>query len=483
MNIRAVCSLLGRLMALLALAQLLPIGWCFWFKEWQDAGAFLASAAIAGVLAGGLRLWGGRQQLSGLYRREGILIVVVGWVLASVLGALPYLLSGTLPTLDGAIFETASGFTTTGASVLTDIEGQGRGILFWRSLTQWLGGLGIIVLFVALLSELGPGARFLYRLEVPGPTSEVLQPHVRESAIVLWQLYLALTVLQSILLGVAGLSPYDALTHSLSTLSTGGFSPMNASVAAFDSLAVDLIISIFMIIAGVNFSLFFLARKQLKLAFRDRELLLYLSILAGVTLYITRDLLVHGQYDSVIDAFRFSGFQVVSMMSSTGFATADFDLWSDASKALILAAMVIGGCAGSTAGGVKVMRVIVSIKAALREARRIFKPNTMMAISVGGQNVPGWVSSSVAGFIILYFVILLGGALVLALCGNDLVTSASAALACLSNVGPGLAAVGPTQNFAHFGAFERLFLVALMILGRLEIMAITAALTRAFWRA
>ncbi len=483
MNLRAVAGLLSQLVGLIGAALGLPLLWSLIYGESESGLAILGTIAIASATALVLRLIGGPRETRGaLYRRDGILIVAGGWLLASLIGAIPYLLSGYIPDPADALFESASGFTTTGASVLTEIEAVGRGILFWRSLTQWLGGLGIIVLFVALLSELGPGARFLYRLEVPGPTAEVLSPHVRQSALVLWQFYLGLTLLLTVLLLLCGMGPYDALSHSFTTLSTGGFSPYGASVAAFDSPAIDSIITVFMVIAGINFSLFFGIRRKGLGLFKDRELALYLALLFAATVYISRDLLHHGQASGVGEAVRYASFQAASLMTTTGFATADFDVWSDSSRALLLGLMILGGCAGSTAGGLKVMRALIAWKAALRESRRIFRPNTIMPIAIGDATVPGWVSSSVAGFVILYFALLLLGALILALSGHDLLTASSAALACLGNIGPGIEAVGPTRNFAHFGSFEKLVLVALMWLGRLEILAITATLHRSFWR-
>ena len=485
MNLRAVATLLGQLTILVALALTLPILWCLWFDEPRGVAAFGLAALLTGVFSLGLRTFGRGIGAQGLYRREGILIVVVGWFLASVCGALPYVLSGDIPNVVDALFESASGFTTTGASILTDIESLGKGMLFWRCLTQWLGGLGIIVLFVALLSELGPGARFLYKLEVPGPTAEVLSAHVRNSALVLWKVYLALTALLAVILKLCGLSLYDSMTHALSTLSTGGFSPRAASVAAFDSPLVDAVLVVFMVIAGINFSLFLTLRARPNL-FKDPEFRLYMCLLGAATLYITWNLwssdLPGGSYDDPWQALRFASFQVASLMSSTGFATADFDLWPDASKAILLLLMIIGGSAGSTAGGMKVMRVLIAIKAAMREARRVFKPNTIMPITIGGSTVPGWVSSSVAGFVILYFSLLLLGTLLLALGGTDLMTAGTAALACIGNIGPGLAKVGPVESFAFFSSWEKLVLVLLMWLGRLEIMVIAALVSRSFWR-
>ncbi|MDX1501557.1 MAG: TrkH family potassium uptake protein [Thermoanaerobaculia bacterium] len=484
MNFRAPLRFLGRLVLLIAAAQLAPT-FCAWiYGETEAVEAFLVSAAVT-ALFGGLMTWIGRIQRDS-YRREGILIVVGGWILASVFGALPFLLTGTLTHPVDALFESASGFTTTGASVMTDIEAAGRAILFWRSFTQWLGGMGIIVLFVALLPELGPGARFLYKLEVPGPTAEALQPRIHDTAATLWRIYFGMTVAQSILLMLAGMDLYDALTHTFSTLSTGGFSPRNASVAAFDSVAVELIIIVFMVLAGTNFSLYYgMRRRRGWNLFRDAEFRTYMMILAGTTLILFWDLLresggVYGGREGA--ALLDSLFQTVSILTTTGFATADFDAWPVLSRMLLVGLMFVGGCAGSTSGSMKIMRMVIGIRAALREVRLIFSPNAVLRILVGGSGVPDSVVHSVAGFFILYLSAWGLGSILLAFGAPDLVTAATAAAATLGNIGPGLAAVGPTANFELFAWWDKALMVLLMWMGRLEMYAIVAIFTRAFWK-
>ncbi len=471
--------MLGRLLALVGAAQLVPAACSLWYREQRSALAFLASAAVALVI--GLILARFRADDERLYRREGVLIVVAGWLLASTLGALPFVLSGDIPNPIDALFESASGFTTTGASILTDIEACSRGVLFWRSMTQWLGGLGIIVLFVALLSGLGPGVRFLYSLEVPGPTKEVLHPRVRATAVVLLRIYVALTVAETVLLMVAGLDLFDAITHSFSTLSTGGFSPRAASVAAYPEPAVQLIITVFMLVAGVNFSLLYSAIKGRFHLWLDRELLLYLGLTIAAAAVIAIDLAVH-QVETPGSAPLDSAFQVVSIMTTTGFATADFDRWPDASRAILVALMLVGGSAGSTAGGIKVMRVLIGLRTAWREVRVTFSPNAVIPVTVGGKLVPDSVARGVAGFLLLYFGALITSTVLLTLGGTELVTAATATIASLGNVGPGLAGVGPIANFSIFAGWEKLLLIALMWLGRLEILAIAALFSPAFWR-
>lgn len=459
----------------------MPAACALIYREWSDATAFTLSA-IATAVCGLLLRYLGRKG-DDIYRREGILIVVGGWVLASLFGALPYLLSGTIPQPVDALFESASGFTTTGASVMLNIEAAGRGMLFWRSFSQWLGGMGIIVLFVALLPELGPGARFLYKLEVPGPTAEALQPRIHDTAAALWKIYLGFTVAQTCFLMVVGLDLYDALTHTFSTLSTGGFSPRNGSIAAFQSPWVDVIIIVFMILAGANFSLFFGMRRRREWnLFRDSEFRLYAQILAGASILVAWDLLRTESYSQPLKAILDATFQVVSIMTTTGFTTIDFDSWPTLSRMILVGLMFVGGCAGSTAGSMKVMRMVIGLKSTLREVHLIFSPNTVSAVFIRGKAVPNSVVRSVAGFFILYLSIWGLGTVLLSISAPNLVSAATATAATLGNIGPGLQAVGPTQNYAFFGSAEKLLMVLLMWLGRLEVYSIAALFTKLFWR-
>ncbi|HSL83456.1 MAG TPA: TrkH family potassium uptake protein [Thermoanaerobaculia bacterium] len=487
MSLRPVLRFLGRLVLFLAAAQLVPAACAVLYGETADAGAFLGSAAVT-ALAGGVMVMAGRGN-GDIYRREGILIVVGGWVLASLFGALPYLLTDTLASPVDALFEAASGFTTTGATVLTDIEAAGRGVLFWRSFTQWLGGMGIIVLFVALLPELGPGARFLYKLEVPGPTAQALLPHIRDTATVLWRLYVSFTAAETALLMLAGLDLYDALTHTFSTLSTGGFSPRAASVAAFASPAVDLIVIVFMVLAGANFSLYFGLRHRSgwRTVWRDPELRAYLAILAAATLAVAGALVASDLYPRTgtgpARALLDSLFQVTSILTTTGFATVDFETWPAFARMALVALMFVGGCAGSTAGSMKVMRMVIGLKAAWREVRLIFSPSTVISILVGKKPVPEGVVRSVAGFFILYLSSWGLGTVALTLVsGQELVTAATAAAATLGNIGPGLEAVGPIDSYAFFDPVSKVLMVLLMWLGRLEVYSIAALVTVRFWR-
>lgn len=483
MNLRPVLRFLGQLVLVLAGALTVPAAVCLVYGERADAQAFAWTAVATAACGLAMRTAARRAADADLYRREGILLVVGGWAFASIFGAVPYLATGTLASPVDALFEAMSGFTTTGATVLVDIEAAGRGVLFWRSFTQWLGGMGIIVLFVALLPELGPGARFLYKLEVPGPTAEALRPRIRDTAAILWRIYLLLTAAQTALLMLCGLDLYDALTHTFSTLSTGGFSPRNASIAAFDSPWVHLVVIVFMVIAGGNFSLYYgLRRRGNWNLLRDPEFRLYLAILGGSTAVVVGTLIAAGTYDLHPRALLDALFQVASIQTTTGFVTTDFETWPELARMVLVALMFVGGCAGSTAGSMKVMRMAVGLKFAFREVRLAFSPTTVRPVFVGGKAVPEGVVHTVSGFFILFLTSWGLGALLLTVSGNDLITAATAAIATLGNIGPGLEAVGPIANYAFFSAPEKLVMVVLMILGRLEVYSIAALFSLRFWR-
>ncbi|MEM7483110.1 MAG: TrkH family potassium uptake protein [Acidobacteriota bacterium] len=482
MNLRPVLRFLGRLVLVLALALLFPAVVSVIYGEGRAAGAFLISMAIT-ALCGLAMVGASRNATTQIFRREGILIVVGGWILASAFGALPYLLTGTLAHPVDALFEATSGFTTTGATVLPAIEEAGYGILFWRSFTQWLGGMGIIVLFVALLPELGPGARFLYKLEIPGPTAEALQPRIRDTASVLWRIYLGMTLVQTTLLKLCGMSLFDALTHTFCTLATAGFSPRADSIAAYPSPWIHLIILVFMILAGGNFSLYYgLRRKRGWNLLRDFEFRLYLTVIGVAALIVTINLWRSGTFELNARLPLDAAFQVVSIMTTTGFTSQDFDAWPNLSRMLLVILMFVGGCAGSTSGSMKVMRMVVGLKTAFREVRLSFSPNTVATVFVGGKAVPESVVRSVTGFFILFLSSWGVGTLLLTLGGHSLVTAGTAAIATLGNIGPGLDAVGPTQSYAFFKPWEKLLMVLLMWVGRLEVYSIAALFMFRFWR-
>ncbi len=468
MHLRPVLHILGRLVGLLALAMLVPALCGLFYNEMQAVGAFLVSAMITGAI-GFVMVLAGRRD-SDLHRPEGILIVVGGWLMASLLGALPYLLTGSIVHPVDALFESASGFTTTGSTILLEIESLGYAVSFWRCFTQWLGGMGIIVLFVALMPELGIGGRLVYKLEVPGPTASTLHPRVQDTANVLWRIYLMLTAAEVLALLAVGMGPYDALTHTFSTLSTGGFSPRNASVAAFDSPMVEIVIIVFMFLAGANFSLFYGFRplgvkRGLKEFLSDTELRIYGVGTLALSFVIFFSVWFNGHYENAARAYLDSLFQLVSILTTTGFGTADFDTWPNFSRLLLVGLMFVGGCAGSTAGGMKIVRVVIGLKAAFREVRLMFSPNSVLAIFVGKTPAPNPVVASIMGFLLLYIGAWVLGTFALTLGGTDLETSASAAIAVLGNIGPGLSGVGATANFAFFEWWQKIVMVRADVAG------------------
>ena len=462
MNRRMVCQLVGR--ALLIQAVLLLLPGLVAVACHERAACFWLSALVTAAAGGTLLLF--RPLTTAIYAREGFVSVSLSWLALSLTGSLPFLFSGAIPAPVDALFETVSGLTTTGASILTDIDGLPRGILFWRSLTHWIGGMGVLVFVMAVLPMAGGRALHVMRAEMPGPTVGKLAPRARRSAMLLYLIYVGLTLAETLCLLACGLSPYDAVTHAMATAGTGGFSTYSAGVAVFPDSA-QLVIAVFMLLFGVNFNLFYLLLlKQFRTALKNEELRWYGLIVAFATVTIAfsiRGLYTEGR--PLLDAF----FQVASIITTTGFATADFNLWPAYARWLLLALMVVGACAGSTGGGMKVSRLIIMAKAARVEARRMLRPNLVYGVRVAGDSVKERTQQEVFAFAFLYALLLLLGSLLLSLDGFGLATTFSAALACLSNIGPGLGLVGPMGGYAIFSAPAKLLLAALMLLGRLEI--------------
>jgi trk system potassium uptake protein TrkH len=480
MNLPRVLRILGLVLFVLAAAQLAPLAWCLVPLDTAAARGFVVGAALTAALGALFRRLG--RDEGELYRRDGVITVVASWLLASLAGAIPYLASGAIGSPVDALFESASGFTTTGASILVEIEALPRPLLFWRSMTQWLGGIGIVVLFVALLSELGPGARVLLKLEVPGPKAEILHARVRETAVALFRIYLVLTAAQVLLMLGLGASLYDALAYSFSTVSTGGFAPYSDSAAHF-SAAIQTVILVFMLAAGLNFSLYYaLVGRRDTAILRDTEARTYLALGGVATLAVAFDVLPTAGQGGAGRTLLDSAFQVASLMTTTGFATADFADWPDLSRAVLVGLMLGGGCAGSTAGGAKIIRLLIGWRAAMREVRLTFSPNSVIAVAVGGKPVPEDTVKGVVGLLLLWVVAWGAGTLLLSVGHPGIVTAATASIATLSNIGPGLDAVGPAGNFASFAPWQKLAMCFLMWLGRLEFFAVLALLQPHFWR-
>ena len=416
-----------------------------------------------------------------MHSRDGFMAVALGWIVLSLTGALPYAFTGALTHYVDAVFETVSGLTTTGSSTFTAVSHLPRSVLLWRSLTQWMGGMGVLVLFLALMPKLGDGAVYLMRAESPGPIKSKLVPKVGSTAKILYAIYVALTVLEMVCLRLAGATWFSAVNHAFTTMATGGFSIYNTSLSGA-SPAVMWIVTAFSFLAGVNFSLPFLAvTGRLRAALRSEELRVYLSIVVGVTLLICLCLRVQAGVplgESVTDA----AFQTVTIITTTGFATVDFALWPTFCRMALLVLMFTGGCAGSTSGGIKLSRVLILWKSLVRELKRMVHPNHVSVIKVDGQPVEERVVSSTGAYIMAYMAVLLAGALVVSWDNFGFQESFAASLTCISNVGPGLGILGPMENFSILSPLSKIALSLEMLTGRLELMPMLALLTRGAWR-
>ena len=480
MLIGRVTHILGLLLIFLALAMLLPLPFSFYYGDGAHL-AFLTSAAIC--LVCGLVAYRATPRFDrDLQPRDGFAIVTFSWLTLSLFGCLPFVLSGAIPSFTDAFFETVSGFTTTGASILADVESLPKGILFWRSLTQWIGGMGIIVLSLAILPFLGVGGMQLFKAEIPGPVVDRLTPRITGTAKILWGVYLGLSALEAILLLAGGMSLFDALCHTFATMATGGFSPRNGSIGAFDSVYIETVVLLFMILAGSNFSLHYrFLRGDRRAHVRNHEFLFFLSIIAmaialvGVLTYLRH-------YGDGLEAVRRSAFQVVSIVTTTGYTTADYEQWSFGSQFVIFILMFVGGCAGSTGGPMKVMRVHLLAKFVLREVARLAHPRAVLPVRIAGAPISRDVVANVLGFFVLFMFTFAGGVFVMAGIGLDMATSFGAVAATLGNIGPGLGAVGPTDNYAQVPLVGKWVLTLLMLMGRLEIYTIMVLLAPSTWR-
>ena len=416
-----------------------------------------------------------------MHSRDGFMVVALGWIVLSLTGALPYAFTGALTHYVDAVFETVSGLTTTGSTVFPEVEHLPRSVLLWRSLTQWMGGMGVLVLFLALMPKLGDGAVYLMRAESPGPIKSKLVPKVGSTAKILYAIYVALTVLEMVCLRLAGATWFSAVNHAFTTMATGGFSIYNTSLSGA-SPAVMWIVTAFSFLAGVNFSLPFLAvTGRLRAALRSEELRVYLSIVVGVTLLICLCLRMQAGVplgESVTDA----AFQTVTIITTTGFATVDFAQWPTFCRMALLVLMFTGGCAGSTSGGIKLSRVLILWKSLVRELKRMVHPNHISVIKVDGQPVEERVVSSTGAYIMAYMAVLLAGALVVSWDNYGFQESFAASLTCISNVGPGLGILGPMENFSILSPLSKIALSLEMLTGRLELMPMLALLTRGAWR-
>ena len=477
MNVRFVLHLLGWLFLLLAGFLLLPAVCALFYSE--SLIPYLGSAAISAIVGGGI-VYATRKSDQRIRPRDSFLVVTGAWVVISVFGALPYILSGVMGPAD-AIFEAASGFTTTGSTVMGEIEGMPRAILFWRAFTQWLGGMGIIVFTVAILPLLGIGGMQLFKAEVPGPTADKVRPRVAATARALYGIYVGFTLAETLLLMLGGMSFYEALCHAFTTISTGGFSTRNSSVASFDSAYIEWVIILFMFCGGVNFVLHYkvLTGRGFK-SLRDSEFIYYGATVLGAVAIFTTSLLWNGTLEE--GTVRAAFFQAIALITTTGYATADFELWPHSTQVLIMVLLVIGGMAGSTSGGVKGLRILLSLRSLQTTLWRLIHPHAVKPVKYGKNVVKDSTLLGIWGFLTAYMGIAALVALFLAAIGYDPLTAVTASLTAIGNVGPGLEQIGPFDNFAHFPGYAKIVLAFVMVLGRLEIFTILVFLSPEFWR-
>ena len=483
MNRKLIVRMLGALLLIESAAMIPALIISFIFRD-GDSKALCYSILLIASLGSILCFLPKAAPNSHLRLKEGYIITALGWILLGVCGSLPFLFSGVFTRFEDAFFETVSGLTTTGASVTTNFEDFPRGIMFWRATTHWIGGMGVLVLTLALLPKLTGRTSHLVRAESPGPSLSKLVPKTGTTAKILYKIYILLTLLEFVCLLLCGLNPYDAAVHAFATAGTGGFSNYGKSIAAFQSVPVDIVITIFMFMFGVNFALYykFLIGDRFKAFWKDEEFRWYFIIGISFMLLISLINLPYYNGDFWI-SLRYGTFQISSVMSTTGFVTADFNQWPAASHVIIILAMLIGSCAGSTAGGIKVVRINMLCKLSRRNIRATGQPKKMEVVRIDGKAVDEHILSQVAQFAFMYIALVLIGGFILSLFSHyDLITNLSASLTCVSNVGPGLGAVGPVENFAGYGIVGKITLSFLMLFGRLELLPMFILFTRSAWQ-
>ncbi len=484
MNVRRVTYLIAYMLIVLSIG--IGVSWIVsWFHN--DPATAKRGLAYSGLIVGGLGLvlvFLTRASNIDLSRRDGFGIVTFGWLAATAAGSLPYLLAGIIHNPVPAMFETMSGLTTTGASVLSNLESIPKGILFWRGLTHWFGGMGVLVLCVAILPFLGVGGMQIFRAEVPGPSKDRLTPRIETTAKLLWGVYFLFTLILAWLLWMGNMSWLDAFCHSFATMATGGFSTRSASVAAYDSVYIEVVIIVFMFIAGTNFALHYQACcGKLKVYVTDPEFRAYFGFLFSACMLIALNLwFCDPKYTSIWHALRASFFTATSIMTTTGFCTDDFDLWPHFSRLVLVMLMFLGGCAGSTGGGIKVVRVFVMIKETIKEIRRFMQPHVVFTIKLGRQPMNADAISHIAAFFMIFVMIFGVITVIMTFYTDDVETAFSSVIATMGNIGPGLAGVGATNNYAGIPAVGQAILILCMLLGRLELYTVLIVFLPGFWK-
>ncbi len=478
MNTKMVLKTVGQILVLEAGLFVLPGAVAVYYREWGCLFSFLLSIAVAVAVGGGLALFV-RPKNRVIYAKEGFVLVALAWLALSAVGALPFVISREIPSYVDAFFETVSGFTTTGASILNDVEAMSKSLLFWRSFTHWIGGMGILVFVMALMPSMSDRPIHIMRAEMPGPIVGKFVPKAKDTAKILYLIYIALTLAEAVMLLAGGMSTFEALVHTFATAGTGGFGILSDSVASY-SPYIQWVITIFMVIFGINFNLFYLifARKA-RAAFHSAELWTYFAIVVGSVTAITVN--IYPIYQNLEQAIRLSAFQFASIISTTGFATANFDTWPDFSKAILLLAMFIGACAGSTAGGLKVSRVVLTVKMVKRELQRLLHSRSVGVIRFEGKQVDEATLNSVSSYLAVYLLCFVLIFLLLCLEPFGFTTNFSAAASCFNNIGPGFGAVGPASSYACYSVGSKLVLSVAMLLGRLEILPLLVLVSPSTW--
>ncbi|MEA3496697.1 MAG: TrkH family potassium uptake protein [Bacteroidota bacterium] len=477
---KLIINVLSRLIVLVGVFMLLSLVPSFYYHS-GDHIAFIISSIIS-IASGSLLYFLTRNNDHSPGKKEGYFIATLGWIVISLFGSLPFILSGAIPSFTNAFFETMSGFTTTGASILTEIESLPKGILFWRSIIQWIGGMGIIVLTVAIIPFLGIGGMQLFVAEVPGPTPDKLHPRITQTAKRLWIIYVIFTLAETILLKIAGMSIFDAVNHSFTTMATGGYSTKNASIAAFNSPYIHYIITVFMFIAGTNFTLsYFAFNGNLKKLIKDDEFKNYFLLVLSAGLIIAAILYLGGGLNPE-KSIRDSIFQVVSIVTTTGFVTANYEHWGLFATIFIFILMFVGGSAGSTGGGMKIIRLLLLIRNTKMEFKRLIHPRAVVSVRFNAKVVPNEVILNILSFFFLYILIFVFSSLVMIILGLDFYTAIGSVAASLGNIGPGIGDVGAVGNYAEIPIFGKWFLSFLMLLGRLELFTVLILFTKIFWK-
>ncbi|MBQ2985145.1 MAG: TrkH family potassium uptake protein [Clostridia bacterium] len=478
MNYRMIARITGYAMLMEAALMLPSIGIALFHGE----SVLGFCAAIGCLVSIGLAALSRKPERHDIYAREGFVTVSLCWIVLSIFGAMPFYLEGITPTFVDALFETVSGFTTTGASVLSAVEGLPYGILFWRSFTHWIGGMGVLVFMMAVLPMADNRNMHIMRAEVPGPVVGKLVPRAKDTALILYGIYIALTLIETVLLLMGGMPLFDAFVHAVGTAGTGGFSIKNSSIAYYDSAYIDIVISVFMLLFSINFNLyFFILLGNIRSVIKNEELRWFLCIVGASVLAIALN--INHLYGSFGEAVRYALFQVGTVVSTTGYATADFNLWPEFSRALMVGLMLMGACAGSTGGGIKVSRIMILAKSATCEIRRMMHPRSVNLVKLEGKSVSDEVVHNTLIFFVMYMFFIVVSTVIVALLDQaSFTTSLTSVIACISNIGPGLEAVGATGNYGFYSAASKLILSLNMLIGRLEIFPMIMLFSANTWK-